>query len=142
MLTLRQRNAIAMMALQTKTDKAVAELVGVSPRTMKKWKVHDKEFIEALAKAKADYEAECQKKAAELKEKYWNDVEEKICKLSDTAVEVYADILEHGEDDRVKAQVAKDVLDRCGHRPSDKLEISGLDDQKNKLDDILSQLRE
>ena len=44
------------------------------------------------------------------------------------------------ESESVRLNAAADVLDRCGFKPTNKMEISGLEAEQSKLDSLLEQL--
>lgn len=52
---------------------------------------------------------------------------ERLASLVDPAITVFEERLADGESPALQIQVAKDILDRTGHKATDKVELSGPD---------------
>ncbi len=58
------------------------------------------------------------------------------------ALNAIIDLAQNAESGSVRLQAAKDLLDRAGYKPEDKVQVDGtLDTEKTKLDDLIRQMR-
>lgn len=58
------------------------------------------------------------------------------------ALNAIIDLAQNAESGSVRLQAAKDLLDRAGYKPEDKVQVDGtLDTEKTKLDDLIQQMR-
>ncbi len=102
----------------------IANAVEVSPSTLSQWLNHNEFFIEKLNEEEAKAERE-------RKRRYKGAAQLAINKLIE---------LIKSTDDKAALAACKDILDRAGDKPSDKVDLSGTLETTNKLDSILRQL--
>ena len=102
----------------------VADAVKVSRQTLSSWINHNEIFM----KIRDEEEAKAER---ERKRRYKGAAQIAINKLID---------LIDSDDDKAALAACKDILDRAGDKPSDKLSLSGSVETTGKLDDILRQL--
>lgn len=101
MLNEKQEKCINLMIFTNKTQKQIAKEIEVSERTICQWKKED------------DFKEELQKQMRES--------------FSSLAIEAQKKLksLLNSKNEFVKIQVIKDILDRAGYKPTDKIEHSG-----------------
>lgn len=59
------------------------------------------------------------------------------------ALNTIIDLMQNAESGSVRLQASKDLLDRAGFKPEDKVQVDGtLDTEKTKLDDLIRQMRQ
>lgn len=116
MVNANMKKAVKLLVERGLTQRAVAKELGIDETTISKW--NDKE---EYTKYK---ESEERKFLRRLVPKALN----KMVQLLDAKSE------------SVQFEVAKDILDRCGFKPTNKMEISGLESEKSKLDSLLEQM--
>lgn len=102
----------------------VAKAVNVSPQTLSLWLNHNDLFIKILEEKTEQAERERRRRYKGAAQRAVN----KLVRLLDS------------EDDKVALAACKDILDRAGDKPSDKVDLSGTLETTNKLDSILRQL--
>ena len=102
----------------------VAKAVNVTPSTLSLWINHNELFIKILEEKTAQVERE-------RRRRYKGAAQLAINKLID---------LVESSDDKTALAACKDILDRAGDKPSDKVDLSGTLETTNKLDSILRQL--
>lgn len=113
----KQQKCLELLITGMYKDSEVAEMCGISRKTLWDWKRNDEEF-------KTEYE---------------RLVDNNIKYAAAKAFKKQTELLE-AKDEKVAHLAAKDLLDRAGFKQKDKLELSGLEDEKSKLDNILSQM--
>ncbi len=92
--------AIVLAVTTNKTQKEIAEEIGISPFTFTKWKKTD-EYKELKDKVQKEYLAD----------------------LTGPALQTLKGLL-NAKSELVRFQAATDILDRTGYKPTDKQEIS------------------
>ncbi|MGN0548553.1 MAG: hypothetical protein ACI4IM_03035 [Acutalibacteraceae bacterium] len=102
----------------------VAKSVNVAPQTLSLWLNHNELFIKTLEDKTSQAERERRRRYKGAAQRAIN----KMVELLDS------------EDDKIAFSACKDILDRAGDKPSDKLSLSGSVETTGKLDDILRQL--
>ncbi len=102
----------------------VANAVKVSQQTLSAWVNHNELFMRIRNEEEAKAESE-------RKRRYKGTAQVAINKLIE---------LIESTDDKVALAACKDILDRAGDKPSDKVNLSGTLETTNKLDSILRQL--
>lgn len=100
MLTESQMKCINFMITENKTQKQIAKEINVTEKTICKWK-KDKEFKEEIQK--------------QMKENFGS-----------LAIEAQQELkkLLKSKNENVKMQAIKDILDRAGYKPIDKIEAT------------------
>ena len=101
MLNEKQQKCIALMLTTNKTQKKIADEIGVNENTIGDWK-KNKEFQDELQK--------------QLKENFGS--------LAVIAHKELKKLLTN-QNAYIRLQAIKDVLDRAGYKPSDKVDING-----------------
>lgn len=98
MLNENQMKCIKLMVSESKTQKQIAQMINVTEKTICEWK-KDKEFKEVLQ--------------TELRENFGS-----------LAVEAQKQLekLLKSKNEYIKMQAIKDILDRAGYKPTDKVE--------------------
>lgn len=114
----KQKKCLELLITGNYKDSEVAEMCGISRKTLWDWKRNDDEF----------------------KKEYERLVDNNIKYAAAKAFKKQTELLD-SEDHKVAHWAAKDLMDRAGFKSKDKLELSVLDEEKNKLDDILEQMR-
>ena len=102
----------------------VAKAVNVTPSTLSLWLNHNELFIEILEEKTAQAERE-------RRRRYKGAAQRAVNKL--------VGLLE-SDNDKIALVACKDILDRAGDKPSNKVDLSGTLETTNKLDSILRQL--
>lgn len=102
----------------------VANAVKVSQQILSTWVNHDELFMRIRDEEEAKAERE-------RKRRYKGAAQVAINKLIE---------LIESTDDKAALAACKDILDRAGDKPSDKVDLSGTLETTNKLDSILRQL--
>ena len=102
----------------------VAKAVNVTPSTLSLWINHNELFIKILEEKTAQAERERRRRYKGAAQRAVN----KLVRLLDS------------KNDKVALAACKDILDRAGDKPSDKVDLSGTLETTNKLDSILRQL--
>lgn len=102
----------------------VAKAVNVAPQTLSLWLNHNELFIKILEEKTAQAERERRRRYKGAAQRAVN----KLVSLLDS------------ENDKIALAACKDILDRAGDKPSDKVDLSGTLETTNKLDSILRQL--
>ena len=102
----------------------VAKVVNVTPSTLSLWLNHNELFIRTLEEKTAQVERERRRRYKGAAQRAVN----KLVGLLDS------------ENDKIVLAACKDILDRAGDKPSDKVDLSGTLETTNKLDSILRQL--
>lgn len=102
----------------------VAKALTLSEKTVSSWVNHDELFMRIRDEEEAKAERE-------RKRRYKGAAQVAINKLIE---------LIESTDDKVALAACKDILDRAGDKPSDKVDLSGTLETTNKLDSILRQL--
>lgn len=102
----------------------VANAVKVSQQTLSSWVNHDELFMQIRDEEEAKAERE-------RKRRYKGAAQRAVNKL--------VGLLDSGND-KVVLAACKDILDRAGDKPSDRVDLSGTLETTNKLDSILRQL--
>lgn len=123
-LNMNQKKAIQMQVYQGFSQRQVACALNLSEKTVSSWTNHNELFM----KIRDEEEA---KAARERKRRYKGAAQIAINKLID---------LIDSDDDKAALAACKDILNRAGDKPSDKLSLSGSVETTGKLDDILRQL--
>lgn len=100
MASKKMEEAIILAITTNKTQKEIAEEIGISPFTFTKWKKTD------IFK--------------ELKDKYQKEY---LSDLTAPAIRTLHGLL-NAKSELVRLQAATDILDRTGYKPTDKQEIS------------------
>lgn len=108
-LTKKQKRAVELLMNADLSKGQIAESVKVTRQTLWNWCNKDEEFI------------------AELKE--WEDeerrrIKRRIERMSEKALKRQEQILERSKNDNAAAVVAKDVLDRAGYMPEERVAVS------------------
>ena len=117
MLKPKQKKCIEMLICGQYTQAQIAKELKISEQTICNWKKNE-EF------------------AAELTE----DMRICIQTLAPKAIRTMEKLL-NSDSDNVRFSAAKDILDRTGFKPQDKLEVSRtLESEKSKLDDLITQI--
>lgn len=100
MLNENQLKCINSIVIENKTQKQIAKEINVTEKTICEWK-KDKEFKEEIQK--------------QIKEKF-----------SSLAIEAQKELskLLKSKNENVKMQAIKDILDRAGYKPIDKIEAT------------------
>lgn len=117
MLKPKQKKCIEMLVCGSYTQVQIARELKISEQTICNWK-KDEEFSSELSK------------------------QLRVCvqTLAPKAVRTMENLLQ-SESDNVRFSAAKDILDRTGFKPQEKLEVSGtLESEKSKLDDLIAQM--
>ena len=118
-LSRNQIKAIELLAFKGLTQKEVATKLEIHENTITNWKKDDL-FMKELDKANR----------------------QSIDAASSKAIGVMLGLL-NAKSEMVRFNAAKDILDRAGYKPSDKLELENkTQESMGKLDAILFQLRE
>ena len=102
----------------------VAKVVNVTPSTLSLWLNHNELFIKILEEKTAQVERE-------RRRRYKGAAQRAVNKL--------VGLLDSGND-KIALAACKDILDRAGDKPLDKVDLSGTLETTNKLDSILRQL--
>lgn len=102
----------------------IAKNIKVTPSTLSIWINHSDFFAKKLKEEELKAESE-------RKRRYKSAAQLAINKLID---------LVESSDDKTALAACKDILDRAGDKPSDKVDLSGTLEMTNKLDSILRQL--
>lgn len=97
----KQQECIKLMITKNLTQKEIAKEIGVNESTICRWKKIS-EFQEALEK----------------------NTREHISFIAPKAIQTVAKLLNH-KNAYIRFQAAKDILDRAGYKPKDKVEHSG-----------------
>lgn len=102
MLNENQLKCINLMITETKTQKQIAKEINVTEKTICEWK-KDKEFKEEIQK--------------QMKENFGS-----------LAIEAQQELkkLLKSKNENIKMQAIKDVLDRAGYKPIDKIEATAM----------------
>lgn len=116
MVNANMKKAVKLLVERGLTQRAVAKELDIDETTISKW--NDKE----------EYT------------KYKDSEERKFLRrLVPKALNTMVQLLE-AKSESVRFEVAKDILDRCGFKPTNKMEISGIEAEQSKLDSLLEQL--
>lgn len=102
----------------------MAKAVNVAPQTLSLWLNHNDLFIKILEEKTEQAERERRRRYKGAAQRAVN----KLVRLLDS------------KNDKVALAACKDILDRAGDKPSDKVDLSGTLETTNKLDSILRQL--
>lgn len=100
MLNEKQLKCINLMITETKTQKQIAKEINITEKTICEWK-KDKEFKEEIQK----------------------QMKENFGLLAIRAQQELKKLLK-SENENVKMQAIKDILDRAGYKPIDKIEAT------------------
>ena len=95
------QKAIYLAVSTNKTQKEIAKQIGLDVTTVSKWKKHP-DYNDAKLKIEREV----------------------LGDLTGLAIKTYRDLLLNGRSEQVKYLVAQDLLDRTGHKVTDKQEIS------------------
>lgn len=98
MLKGRQKKCLELMITGKHSQKEIAEMIGVTEQTIVNWK-KNKEFID----------------------EYNSALKKQINLHAAAAFRTEAEILKSGDNDTVRLNAAKDILDRAGFKPADKV---------------------
>lgn len=109
------KKAVRLMVETSLTQREIADIVGVRHETVSKYKNH-KEFDEL----KLQYEREF------------------LGELVAPALREYRELLK-AESEMVRLNAVKDILDRTGHKPIEKVEHSGNMDVNNPFKDLTTE---
>lgn len=112
----RQKKCIEMLVSGTMTQADIAAALKVSEQTICNWK-KNKEFAEELAAANRLV----------------------ISSLVPAAVQRTKALL-NAESEAVQLAAAKDILDRAGYKPQDKIQVDGTIKTSEKLADVFRQI--
>lgn len=123
-LNAKQRKAIELLVYQGFSQTDVATAVRVTPSTLSLWINHNELFIRTLEEKTAQVERE-------RRRRYKGAAQRAVNKL--------VGLLE-SDNDKIALAACKDILDRAGDKPSDKVDLSGTLETTNKLESILRQL--
>ena len=116
MVNTNMKKAVKLLVERGLTQRAVAKELDIDETTISKW--NDKE----------EYT------------KYKESEERKFLRrLAPKALNKMVQLLD-AKSESVQFEAAKDILDRCGFKPTNKMEISGLEAEKSKLDSLLEQM--
>lgn len=107
MLTAKQKRCVQLMVVGEYTQKQIAEQVKVSQQTICTWK-KDPEFMAA-------YESLLK-----------NNIQSMAAKAFQTHTKLLA-----AKSEMVRYMAAKDILDRAGYKPTDKVDIDSTDMELN-----------
>ena len=123
-LNAKQRKAVELQVYQGLSNVEVAKAVNVTPSTLSLWINHNELFIKILEEKTAQVERERRRRYKGAAQRAVN----KLVGLLDS------------DNDKIALAACKDILDRAGDKPSDKVDLSGTLETANKLDSILRQL--
>lgn len=123
-LNAKQKKAIQMQVYQGFSQVQVAKALTLSEKTVSSWVNHNEFFIEKLNEEESKAERE-------RKRRYKGAAQRAVNKLVG---------LLDSYDEKIALAACKEILDRAGDKPSDKLSLSGSVETTGKLDDILRQL--
>ena len=101
MLNERQQKCITLMLTTNKTQKQIAKEIQVSENSISEWK-----------------------KNKEFKEELQNQMRENFGSLAIIAQKELGKLLK-SKNPNIKIQAVKDVLDRAGYKPTDKVDVNG-----------------
>lgn len=116
MADFNMKKAAYMMVYTKLTQRAIASELSINESTLSRWKETEK-FKSMQTKAEHAFLGE----------------------LVAPALRALKELLE-AESESVRLNAVSDVLDRCGFKPTNKMEISGLEAEQSKLDSLLEQL--
>lgn len=120
-----------LLRMQGLNYEQISEQLGVGVSTVENWFYRDATFRDAIEQFKQQYIDEITKTARE-----------RMQSAADQAMQTLIELL-GSNNERVRLDAARDLLDRCCFKPEDKLELKGtLDTSVSKLDSILRQLKE
>ncbi len=117
-MTTKQKKCAYMMVYTTKTQREIAKELNVNEVSVSRWK-QSKEFKDELLRVERQY----------LKD------------LTSISLKTMKDLLVKGHSEHVKYLVSSDILNRTGHKPVEKSEISA-NINPGKLDDLLNEIKE
>lgn len=123
-LNSKQQKAIEMQVYQGFSQREVAQGLNLTEKTVSFWVNHNELFMKIRDEEEEKAERERHrryKSAAQV-------ASDKLISLIDSV------------DDKVSLAACKDILDRAGDKPSDKVDLSGSIEATGKLDSILRQL--
>lgn len=123
-LSSKQQKAIEMQVYQGFSQREVAQGLNLTEKTVSFWVNHNELFMKIRDEEEEKAERERRrryKSAAQV-------ASDKLISLIDSA------------DDKVSLAACKDILDRAGDKPSDKVDLSANVEATGKLDSILRQL--
>lgn len=116
----KQEKCIALMVTTNKTQRQIAKELDINERTISVWK-KEQEFINQLQK----------------------EIQNNFSSLALDAQKELGKLLK-SKNEYIRIQVAKDILDRAGYKPTEKREIKD-DTEKTKkinaISDILNQMQ-
>lgn len=121
MLSEKQQKCIILMVTTNKTQKQIAEEIGVNENTIGQWKKNDEFKVEIQSKIKENFGSLALDAQKELK---------KLLK---------------SKNEYIRMQAIKDILDRAGFKPVEKREIKDDTEKTEKINtvlDIFSQMKE
>jgi len=96
------KKAIHLMVRTNMTQREIAAEIDVNEATISRWK-KGKEFEELKLEEERDF----------------------LSGLAGLSIQTYKDILVNGTSEHARFMVAQDVLDRTGHKVSDKIDLTG-----------------
>lgn len=120
MLSEKQMQCINLMVIENKTQKQIAKELKITEQTICNWK-KDKEF----------------------KNEIENNIKENFGSLAVEAQKELKKLLK-SNNEYIKMQAVKDILDRAGYKPVEKREIKDDTEKTKKIDaisDILNQMQ-
>ncbi len=116
-MTAKQMKCLHLMVYTAKTQREIAKELAINEATISKWK-RNPEFLEERLKIEREY----------LKD------------LTSISLKTFKDLLLKGNSEHVKYLVSSDILNRTGHKPVEKSEISA-NVNTGKLDDLLEEIK-
>lgn len=110
MLNERQQKCIILMLTTNKTQKQIAKEIQVSENSISEWK-----------------------KNKEFKEELQNQMKDNFGSLAVIAQKELGKLLKN-KNANIRIQAIKDVLDRAGYKPTDKVDVNGnIESSSNKI---------
>lgn len=97
----KMKKAIKLMVTTSMSQREIAKELNVAEQTVCNWK-KEKDFDEIKLREEREF----------------------LGGITGLAIRTYKNILENGKSEHVRYLVAQDILDRTGHKPTDKQEIS------------------
>lgn len=98
-LTKKHRNAIEMLLAGDLTKVEIAERVKISRKTLYNW-LADEDFKAEMTEREDDYR---------------RMIRARLACMSNKALDTQVDIMDNSDDDKARATVSSDVLDRAGY---------------------------
>lgn len=102
MLSEQQMKCIELMMTTNKKQKDIASMIGVNQETVSRWVHNDKDFISEYTMA----------------------VRQRLNAASAKAYQTMVKLLE-SKNPSIQYAAARDILDRAGYKPTDKLQVDG-----------------